>query len=80
MTELNWVGVRSVALDPMDYSPPGSCVRGILQAGILEEVAISSSMGSSPPRDRTQGCGVSCAGRQALDPERHLGSWQKTRA
>ena len=37
--------------DPMDYSPPGSAVHGILQARILEWVAISLSMGSSQPRD-----------------------------
>ena len=33
--------------DPMDYNPPGSSVRGILQAGILEWVAISFSRRSS---------------------------------
>ena len=33
------------------YSPPGSSVRGISQARILERVAISSSRGSSWPRD-----------------------------
>ena len=43
--------------NPMDYSPPGSSIHGILQARILEWVAISSSRGSSQPRDRTQ---VSC--------------------
>ena len=43
--------------DPMKSSPPGSSVPGILQAGILECVAVSSSRGSSRPRDRTQ---VSC--------------------
>ena len=37
----------------MDYSPPGSSVHGILQARILEWVAISSSRGSSPPKDQT---------------------------
>ena len=37
----------------MDCSPPGSSVHGILQARILEWVPISSSRGSSPPRDRT---------------------------
>ena len=48
------VFVRSVAkscltfYDPMDYSPPGSSVHGILQARVLEWVAISSSRGSSP--------------------------------
>ena len=40
--------------DPTDYSPPGSTVHGILQARILEWVAISFSRGSSRPRDRTQ--------------------------
>ena len=39
--------------NPMDCSPPGSSVHGILQARILEWVAISSSRGSSPPSDRT---------------------------
>ena len=34
-------------------SPPGPYVHGIFQAGILEWVAISSSRGSSHPRDRT---------------------------
>ena len=37
----------------MDCSPPGFSVHGILQARILEWVAISSSGGSSWPRDRT---------------------------
>ena len=40
--------------DPMDCSPPGSSVHGILQAGILEWAAMPSSRGSSQPRDRTQ--------------------------
>ena len=39
------------------YSPPGSFVHGISQARILEWVAISSSRGSSQPRDQTR---VSC--------------------
>ena len=39
--------------DPMDCSPPGSSVHGILQARILEWVAIPFSRGSSQPRDRT---------------------------
>ena len=33
--------------DPMDSSPPGSTVRGILQARTLEWVAMPSSRGSS---------------------------------
>ena len=43
--------------NPMDCSLPGSSVHGLLQAGILEWVAIFFSRGSSQPRDITQ---VSC--------------------
>ena len=39
--------------DPMDCSPPGSSVRGIFQARILEWVAMSSSRGSSRPGAQT---------------------------
>ena len=35
--------------DPVDCSPPGFSVHGILQARVLEWVAISSSRGSSDP-------------------------------
>ena len=37
--------------DPMDCSSPGSSVHGILQARILDWVAVPSSRGSSPSRD-----------------------------
>ena len=37
--------------DPTDYSPPGSSVHGILQARILQWVAVFFSRGSSQPRD-----------------------------
>ena len=40
--------------DPMDCSPLGSSVHGILQARILERVVIPFSRGSSQPRDQTQ--------------------------
>ena len=43
--------------DPVDCSPPGSFVYGILQARILEWVAMLSSRGSSQPRDQTH---ISC--------------------
>ena len=43
--------------DPMNCSPPGSSVLGILQERILECIAISFSRGSSQPRGQT--C-VSC--------------------
>ena len=35
--------------NPMDYSPSGSSVHGILQARILEWVAMPSSRGSFDP-------------------------------
>ena len=63
--------------DSMDCSPPGSSVHGILQARILEWVAMPSSRGSSKPRDQTRTRDgtcvfyVSCIGRQVLY---HLGS------
>ena len=47
----------------MDCSPPGSSVHVISQARILKWVAISSSRGSSWPRDRTL---VSCICRWIL--------------
>ena len=37
--------------DPMDCSPPGPSVHGILQSRVLEWVAIHFSRGSSQPRD-----------------------------
>ena len=40
--------------DPMNFSPPGSSVHGILQVRILQWVAIPFSEGSSQPRDQTQ--------------------------
>ena len=55
---------RPTLCDTMDCSAPGSSVREILQARILERVAISPSRGSFPPRDQT--C-ISCL---------HLLHWQ----
>ena len=54
--------------DPIDCSPPGFYVHGIFQARILEWVAISSSRGSSGPRDRTRISDISFIGRQVLYP------------
>ena len=45
--------VVSNSLQPMGCSPPGSTVRGILQARILEWVAMPFSRGSSQPKDQT---------------------------
>ena len=55
--------LRTTLCNPMDYSPPGPSVHRIFQARILEWVLISSSRGSSRPRDWI--C-ISCIGRQVL--------------
>ena len=52
--------------DPVDCNPPGSSVRGIFQARILERSAISYSRGSSQPKDRPRISCISCIGRQSL--------------
>ena len=46
--------------NPKDCSPPDSSVHGILQARILEGVAMPFSRGSSPPRDWARVSCVSC--------------------
>ena len=50
--------------NPMDFSPPGSSVKGILQARILEWVAMPSSRGSSQLRDQTCDSFVSGIGQR----------------
>ena len=42
-----------IYIDPMDCSPPGSSVHGVLRARVLEWVAMPSSRGSSQPRSPT---------------------------
>ena len=56
--------LRSVQLcDPINCRSSGSSVHGILQARILEWVALSYSRGPSPPRDGMRVSRVSCIGR-----------------
>ena len=57
----------------MDCSPPGSSVHEILQARILEWVAISSSRGSFQPRDWIHVSCISCTGRWTLY---HWATWE----
>ena len=52
--------------NPISYSPPDSTVHGILQARILEWVAVTSSSGSFQCRDQTHISYISCTGRQFL--------------
>ena len=56
--------------DPIDCSPSVSSVHGISHARLLEWVAISSSKGSSQPRDQTH---ISSIGRWILY---HCTSWE----
>ena len=57
---------RLTLCDRVDHSLSGSSVHGILQARILEWVAMPVSRGSSQPRDWTRVSYVSCIGRQFL--------------
>ena len=58
--------------DSMDCSPPGSSVHGLLQARILEWVAISSFRESPWPRDWTHISCVSCIGITLLKTKKTL--------
>ena len=65
---IKWVHARSLQscltlCEPMDCSLPGPSVHRIIQAGILEWVAMPSSRGSSHPRHQTQISYISCIGR-----------------
>ena len=62
-----------ILCDPMDCSSPGFSVHEILQARILEWVALSSSRGSSVPGVEP----LSCISRWVLYHQRHLGSPQE---
>ena len=61
-----------IVYDAMDCSLPGSSVHGILQARILEWIAIPSSRGSSKPRDQIHISYVSFIGRWVIYHQRHL--------
>ena len=61
-----WFRIGPTLRKPMSCSPPGSSVHGILQARILEWVAMPSSRASFSPRDRTGVSYVSVTGRQVL--------------
>ena len=57
---------RVFLCDRMDCSLPVSSVHGILQARILEWIAMSSSRGSSRPTDQIHVSYLSCIGRWVL--------------
>ena len=58
----------------MDCSLPGSSAHGIFQAGILEQVTISFSRGSSLPSVQTHISCISCIGSWILY---HCATWEK---
>ena len=62
---------RPTLHDPMDYNMPGSSVHGILQARILQWVAMPFSRGSSRPRIKPASH-VSSSGRRARYHQCHL--------
>ena len=57
---------------PMDCSPPGSSIHGILQTGILEWVPMPSSRRSSWPKYQTYVSYVSWIGRRVLYQQHRL--------
>ena len=65
--------ICSVMSNPMDCSPSGSSVHGVLQARVLEGVAISFSRRSSWSRDRTHVSCIFCIGRWILY---HCTTWE----
>ena len=68
-----WLQSSLTLCSPTDCSPPGSSVHGILQASILEWVAMPFSRGSSWPRDRTNISYAFYVGRGVLYHSCHLG-------
>ena len=63
-----------ILCNPMDYSWSGFSVYGILQARILEWIAIAFSRRSSQPRNRTCVSYISCINKQILYHMSHQGS------
>ena len=59
----------------MDWGPLGSSAHGILQARILEWVAMPCSGGSSRPRDRIAVSYFSCIGRSVITAVINAGLW-----
>ena len=76
-TKLDFVVIQLLSqvqlfCDPTDYSPPGSSVHGISQAGVLNQVVISFSRESSQPRDGIHISFVSCIVRQILNHRAYI--------
>ena len=59
--------------ETVDHSPPGSSVHGVLQARMLEWVGMTSSRGSSWPRDGTRISCDSCTADRFFTAEPHTG-------
>ena len=70
------VCVHPTLCNSVDHSPPASSLHGILQARLLEWVAVSSPRGTSWPRDRSLVCCVPFIGRRIFTPE-PLAMWPR---
>ena len=70
-----WLQSWQTLCRPMECSPPGSSVHGILQGRILAWVAISFSRRSSQPKGRTCISYVSSTGRKVCFHWQHLWSF-----
>ena len=64
--------------NPLDCSLPASSAHEILQARLIDWIAVPSSRGSSWPRDQTHISYVSCIGKHVLYHWHHLRSWEYT--
>ena len=73
-----WLQLCLTLCAPMDCNLPGSSIHGILQARILDRVAISSSSKSSQAWDQTHVSYVSCIGKKVLYHQHHLRSFPGT--
>ena len=68
-----------ILCDLMECSQPGSSVHGILQARILEWLAIPFSRGSFWPRDWTCVSGLQADSLPSEPPRKPLIVWRKTK-
>ena len=73
-----WLQLCLTLCAPMDCNLPGSSIHGILQARILDRVAISSSSKSSQAWDQTHVSYVSCIGKKVPHHQHHLRSFPGT--
>ena len=72
-----WLSHVRLFVTPWTVAHQAPLSMGILQARILEWVAMPSPRGSSQPKDQSCPSYISCIGRWVLYPLSHLGSPRK---